>query len=61
MFKSWKTTLFGIVAITVGIWSMHVTYQPQAAWWFNLCYTWCGPLALIITGFGLIHAKDHNK
>lgn len=45
--KSWKTTISGIAIIVVKLLTMHGRISPADA-------------PIILTGIGLIAAKDHN-
>ncbi len=58
--KSWRTTSLGIVAIAVGLRSGWVLWVHSQTVWFNLTYVEPGPLALLIVGWALIHARDHR-
>lgn len=59
--KSWRTTLFGLAAIAYALWLLKDTYVPWQTWRFNLAHVWPTPIALILIGIGLIHAKDHKS
>lgn len=59
--KHWKTSALGAVALGFGCWAMHVTYVPTNTVYFNACYVWCGPFALIAVGIGLLFAADNDK
>jgi hypothetical protein len=61
MIRHWKTSLFGLLCIIWGLWLAHVTYVPTNTLRFNLVYVWPAAELFLITGLGLIHAKDHDK
>jgi hypothetical protein len=58
--KSWRTTTLGMAAILLGLWVMRVTYVPSNTLYFNIVYVWPGAWALIISGIGLVNARDHK-
>jgi hypothetical protein len=58
--KSWRTTILGVIAILIGLHAAQLVWVHGQTIWFNLFYVESGPLALIITGWGLIHACDHR-
>ena len=58
--KSWRTTTLGIGAILFGLWLIHVTYVPYATLKFNMIYVWPSAWAMILSGVGLINARDHK-
>lgn len=47
MFKSWKTTLCGLASIITGV-TLILRHQTQEG------------IVTILTGFGLVNAKDHD-
>ena len=60
--KSWRTTSLGIACILLGLHSFFALWLPIKfdAVWFNLVHVENGPIALIVVGIGLIHARDHK-
>lgn len=58
--KSWRTTTLGIVAIGIGLRSGWVLWVHGQTLMFNLTYVEPAPLALLIVGWALIHARDHR-
>ena len=61
MIKHWRTSLLGLAAIGVGLWSMHATYVATNTIYFNVVYVWPGQLALLLVGAGLLYAADHKN
>lgn len=57
--QSWRTTLLGVFAICLGVWSATVVWVPTQTVYFNVVYVLPAQTALLIAGWGLIHAKDH--
>jgi len=58
--SSWRTTGLGIVAIIIGLRSASVLWVHSQTLYFNVFYVIPGPLALLIVGWALIHARDHR-
>lgn len=58
--KSWRTTLLGLLAIILGIWSFSIHWVPYQTVRFNLLYAETAPLTMIILGWALLHARDHR-
>jgi hypothetical protein len=63
MMKSWRTTLLGVVCLALfipGAWLKIQLHDYSIHAITGTIEDWSGLIALLATGFGLIHAKDHK-
>jgi hypothetical protein len=58
--KSWRTTALGVVAMVWAIRAGYVVWVHGQNLSFNLFYVETGPVALLIVGWALLHARDHR-
>lgn len=56
----WKTSVFGLVCLALGVVSMSHTYVETNTLCFNVVYVWPGAFALIAAGILGICAADHK-
>lgn len=57
---SWRTTLLGLACLLIGLRSAWVLWVPNQSIRFNVLYVLPGSLAMMIVGWALIHARDHQ-
>ena len=57
---SWRTTLGGVIVILCGLWTLKCYWAPHQSLWFNITKATAIPIALMIIGNSLIHARDHK-
>jgi len=57
---SWRTTLLGLGSMAFGLHSFILQWVHGQTLYFNLYYVETAPIAVILMGIGLLHAKDHK-